>query len=107
MKFYWYSSIWWFDMPMHFLGGFWVGLLFLLMFPLRNFSTKQIFEAIFGVLFIGILWEIFEIVVNDYTIQMPFNTLDTVSDICFDLAGSIFSVLYFYKRIMLKDENKL
>ena len=21
-KLYWYSSIWWFDMPMHLLGGF-------------------------------------------------------------------------------------
>lgn len=24
--FYWYWRIWWFDMPMHFAGGLWVGL---------------------------------------------------------------------------------
>ena len=31
-KLYWYSSIWWFDILMHFLGGFWLGLLFLWVF---------------------------------------------------------------------------
>src|SRR3989344_6115892 len=28
-KFYWYSSIWYFDIIMHFLGGLWVGLFFI------------------------------------------------------------------------------
>ena len=108
MKFYWYSSVWWFDMPMHFLGGLWLGLAFVWFFFNKEFNWKLILKIILGVLLIGILWEIFEVILNNYTTQLPFNTLDTLSDIFFDLAGGTFAVLYFLKRtIMLKEKKEL
>ena len=105
MNFYWYWSIWWFDMPMHFLGGFWLGLFLIWLFPLEKMSGKMIFKIILGVLLIGIFWEIFEVIVNNNTLQLPFNTLDTLSDIFFDLAGGTFAVFYFLKRIMFLDKS--
>ena len=65
-KFYWYSSIWYFDMIMHFVGGFWLGLSFLWLFPIKEITFKKIVEIILGILLIGILWEVYEIVVNEF-----------------------------------------
>lgn len=107
MKFYWYFSIWWFDMPMHLLGGFWLGLVFIWFLRLKDLSFSTIVKIILGVLLIGIAWEVFEIIVNKTIIQNPFNTLDTISDVCFDLVGAFISILYFAKRIMIKQDIKI
>ena len=107
MKFYWYSSMWWFDMPMHFLGGLWVGLALIWFLKPKELNSAIVFRIILGVFIVGLAWEIFEIVVNQLAAQDPFNTLDTLSDLCFDLAGAFFSILYFAKRIMLPENFKL
>lgn len=107
MKFYWYFSIWWFDMPMHILGGFWVGLTLIWFLEPKNLSFNTIVKIILGVLLIGIAWEVFEIIVNKTIIQNPFNTLDTISDVCFDLAGAFISIFYFIKRIMIKQNIEI
>lgn len=101
MKFYWYSLLWWFDMPMHFLGGFWAGLMVAYVYPPKDIAFKTVLRFILAVLTIGILWEIFEILVAKYITGQPFNTLDTLSDIFFDVAGGFLSIIYFSKRIML------
>src|SRR3989344_3578880 len=59
-EFYWYFTIWYFDIIMHFLSGFWVGLFFLYVFYNENLFLKQILTVILGVLLIGVLWEAFE-----------------------------------------------
>ena len=64
MKFYWYSSIWYFDMPMHFLGGLWLGLALIWFFKIKEISWKVILEIILGVLLIGVFWEAFEIIID-------------------------------------------
>lgn len=97
-KLYWYYTIWYFDMVTHFLGGFWIGLAFFYIFLKKNYiNYLDILKIIFFVLFIGIFWEIFEFIVNNYLAQNPFNILDTLSDIFFDLSGGILSILYFLK----------
>lgn len=107
MKFYWYFSIWWFDMPMHLLGGFWVGLFFIWFLEPKDLSFSTIIKIILGVLLVGVAWEMFEVIVNKTIIQNPFNTLDTISDVCFDLAGAFISILYFAKRIMIKQNIEI
>ena len=101
-QFHWYFSVWYFDMFMHFLGGFWVGLVFLWFFSRESTSLEPflqlIFKVIFAVLMVGILWEIFEISIDKIIIQNPFNALDTFSDIFFDLTGGLVAVLYFLKK---------
>ena len=102
MKFHWYFSIWYFDMPMHLLGGFWLGLVFILLFKPKSFSFNEIVQIILGFLFVALSWEVFEILIDKTITQNPFNILDTFSDICFGLTGSLISVIYFLKRIMIK-----
>ncbi len=98
---YWYYSIWWFDMPMHFLGGFWLGLGYIWLFwPEDIASFAVIWKLIAAVLTIGILWEIYEIGVNNLIARNPFNALDTISDLFFDLAGGTVALLYAFKGIM-------
>lgn len=119
-KLYWYNSIWYFDMIMHFLGGFWLGLVtiwflagtresFRLSLEPKALSGKLIFKIIFSVLLIGLFWEIFEIVVNNIFAQIPFSILDTLSDIFFDLTGGACSIFYFFfyffKKIISSDKN--
>lgn len=105
MNFFWYSSVWYLDMVMHFLGGFWLGLAFFWFLKPKEISSKFIFKIILGVLLIGILWEIFEIAVDETTIGEPFNILDTASDIFFDLAGGFSAGLYYFKKVAPIGEN--
>ncbi len=43
-----FLKIWWFDIPLHFLGGAWLGILFLLYFKkyFSNFDNEKIFIQI-------------------------------------------------------------
>ena len=117
LKFYWYSSIWYFDMLMHFWGGFWQGLFFIWFFSIKDISEKfrlslefkdmnsLIIKTILFVLLIGVLWEFFEFFVNNCIGHDIFNTLDTISDIFFDTAGGTFAIFYFLKRIIFNSPN--
>ncbi len=98
-KFYWYYTIWFFDMLMHFLGGLWLALLFFVIFPKALPTLSTIIKILVWVLVVGILWEIFEIIFVNYVAQNSFNTTDTLSDICCDLAGGLTGILYVYKKI--------
>ena len=100
-KFYWYSAIWYFDMMMHFLGGFWVGLVYVYLFPPRDSLRNTIWKGLLFVLCIGIGWEVFEIIVNDIVAKNPFDYLDTASDIFFDLSGGLCAILYTWKKMPL------
>jgi hypothetical protein len=101
-KFYWYSSIWWFDMPMHFLGGFWLGLVYIWFFSRKDilFSPSFAFfgKIILGVLLVGIAWEIFEFYFINQVAQNSFDLLDTLSDLFFDLSGGLCAILYIWKK---------
>lgn len=100
-KFHWYLSIWYFDMTMHFLGGFWLGLFFIWLFGLStNPSLHLIIKILSGVLLIGIFWEFFELLFVNHVAQHPFSFLDTLSDMCFDLAGGLGAIFYIWKFIM-------
>lgn len=98
VKLYWYSLVWYFDMPMHFLGGVWLGLAMFWLLKSKEFSGKNIFLIFLGVLVVGVGWEIFEIVVDRALRGGEFNVLDTMSDIFFDLAGGFSVVLYYFRK---------
>ncbi len=101
-KFYWYYDIWWFDMPMHFLSAFWVGLASLYFLPIKDQNFNSILKILLIILIIGVGWEIFEIIFNNILAKVSFDTLDTVSDVCFDVAGGATAILYYLKMIMLQ-----
>lgn len=81
-------------MIMHFLGGFWVSLASFYIFLPQNISSKIIFQILFVVFFIGVGWEVYEILVNAVIAQNPFDYLDTTSDLFFDLFGGLCAILY-------------
>ncbi len=91
-------------MPMHFLGGFWLGLFFIYFFhrlgASSNISYKYFFKIILPVLVVGVFWEVFEFFAYNHFGQNPFDALDTVSDIFFDLVGGTFAMIYFFRKIM-------
>lgn len=106
-KFHWYSSLPWFDMFVHFLGGFWLGLGVIYLFPPKISSSSSILKILLGVLIIGLAWEFFEIFVDANFSKKIFDIKDTLSDLCFDLAGGLTATLYFFKRIGVNTENKV
>lgn len=85
----------WFDILMHFLGGVWVGL-FLLWFLYYSDYVPRILlprytlagALLFGFL-LGLLWEVFEIVVQTKTgVHFEGNwALDTAIDLGMDIFG--------------------
>ena len=109
LKFYWYSLIWYLDIVMHFLGGFWVGLFFLYVFFRKeqpSFTSGLFFKLLFITLLVGLLWELYEFLLNIIAIT-PFNLNDTILDIFSSLLGSTVSVFYFLKIIMSAPLNKV
>jgi len=101
VKFHWYYTIWWSDMPIHFLSGFWVGLFFFYVFYTRDIFTQKLAVVVFCVLLIGISWEVFEFLLNIIS-KESLNTLDTLSDIFFDVSGGLCAILYVCKREQIK-----
>lgn len=112
-KFFWYYSMWYFDMPMHFLGGLWSGLFLIWLLSYKDLSNepkvKLIFKILFGVLLIGIGWEVFEFSANNFFARDLFvaNPLDSISDIFFDLSGGVVAILYYLKKIMPARVNEV
>ncbi len=105
MKFHWYSSVWWFDMPMHTLGGVWIALASLFIYKYRRttlddifYPKKLFFVALISVVAVGLMWEIFEFGMERVGTLDLANPVDSFSDICFDLVGGILGTTYFIHR---------
>ena len=104
-------------MPIHFLGGFWVGIFFLWFFSIvrlpffrrsiRDLNWRTILQAFLFILLVGVAYEAGEFLTNNYIGLDPFNILDTLSDLFFDLAGGSFAIFYFLKKIMYASESRV
>ena len=112
---YWYYSIWWFDMPMHFLGGMFIGMMALWLFCMPNSIKSGSPQTVFKVflvtltlgLVVGFFWEFFEYGVGHlFSVDLG-NTLDSTSDLFFDIAGSQAAALYFFLFRFDKQENRI
>ncbi|MBI2475761.1 MAG: hypothetical protein HYV67_00780 [Candidatus Taylorbacteria bacterium] len=102
--FFLYWSYWWFDMPLHLLGGFSVGLFSLWIFGggrrahYPPSSLRVLSVAVSGALVVGLAWEFFE-----YSAGLTFDplsnyTLDTVKDLTMDVVGGYLAHLYFFVK---------
>lgn len=109
-------KFWWFDIPLHFLGGAWLGILFLVYFSAEgrsssggkkyfsNFESEKIFIQIIiivgFVLIIGVGWEIFEFLLEQvFILKNPdlvkMTVGDTLKDLVMDSFGGILiAVIY-------------
>ena len=107
----WYYHYWWFDMIMHFAGGFFVALTaFYLYFhsnyvkPLHDKAGFVILLALGAGAVVGIFWEFFEFAIDLYT-RRTFNGItivnqkvgDTLSDLFFDMFGAVTASVIFLR----------
>jgi Cu/Ag efflux pump CusA len=102
MRFSWYWTIWWFDIPMHFLGGAFAVLLlnYLYLYTslpnvLGKIASQAIF-VVFGLVFISLGWEIFEFAIDRVGDIGPITLADSAKDLFFDFTGG--AAAYFYLR---------
>ena len=107
MKLYWYYAIWYFDMPMHFLGGVWAAMVLLWLLPSKNLTPKLVFQVVLGVILIGTAWEVFEFMLDKSIVHNSFNLLDTLSDFCFDLAGALAYLVFNFRKTTPNKVNTL
>lgn len=98
---HWYYFIWWFDMPMHFLGGVFtalIGMTFGFRFIGRTYhrgSHHALFSVILLVLVVGVGWELYEVLMQSISGTKLVTAVDSVSDIFFDLAGGLATLVLF------------
>lgn len=104
---YWFWIIWWFDIPMHFFGGFWAAAVFINLgsrFKVQGsrFWVDLILTLSFVAL-IGVLWEFFEFIYGSFASKAGMDVLsaeamkykginlyqDTIKDLFFDLLGGL------------------
>jgi hypothetical protein len=98
--FKWYFTLWFFDMFMHFLSGFWLGLL-LIWFLRTNEENmcRNMILTMVAILIIGISWEVYEFIVINHWAGYPFNFLDTTSDVFFDISGGLLATYYYMRKV--------
>lgn len=102
-SFYWYSAIWWFDIPMHILGGVFLALICGAIFfsKLSHLSTfKTIVTTLLFVLILGIGWEFFEYLVQAI-IKGPqlANVGDSIKDVLMDIIGGNIGYIFVLRQI--------
>lgn len=112
--FSWYWYVLWFDMPMHFFGGLWVGLTSLWIVYISGYfkipesyrdPDKVVFVALFSTAIIGLLWEVFEFSVDTLLVIAPtYDVSDTLSDIAFDMAGALLASTVFTSKELYKKQ---
>jgi hypothetical protein len=114
-----YYEIPWLDIPMHFLGGFWLGYSALWVYTYSGFFRREDhrdalpsvrymwFLALLCALVLGGIWEIYEYAMDmffDRTYQ--YDVFDTLSDFFFDaLGGTVAAFIFMSRRFIHKDND--
>lgn len=100
-KFYWYNSIWWYDMFMHTMGGIFLAVLAGIAFVKTyegQIRQEIIVSTLLFVLTVGLGWELFEYAVQILLKPEPFvNISDSVSDLICDMTGGIIGTYFVLK----------
>lgn len=101
--YYWYWLYWWFDIVVHFLGGFFIGLstMWLLRYVVDGtFVTKsrEWLLTICAVAVVAGFWEMFELYGGISNAVEPGFVFDTILDICVGLLGGCIAWLLTKKR---------
>jgi len=117
-----YTRFWWWDIALHTMSGFLLGIVGFLLVHLLN-ETEEIglhmkpgFVAFFAFLFalgIGTLWELFEFAMDRFlgmNMQKPMlgdtsGLVDTMIDLLVDAAGALVIALYGYRHLRAADRE--
>ena len=99
IQFYFYWTIAWYDIMMHFLGGLTIGVFLIYLLKIFSLSTRSFLTIFILAMAISIAWEIFEYI-NDLNPIEGYMT-DTLLDFLMDALG-IFVAYLTVSRIFLK-----
>jgi VanZ family protein len=107
---HWYSLVWWLDMPAHFLGGmavFYLSAVFLLPYLKKGMSGRRfVFLGVLIGFVLGVVWEGFQLFLYHYSGGSQPIPLDVLSDLCFDLAGSLIASLTVIRYFTSHNETR-
>jgi hypothetical protein len=105
IKYSWYWTYKWMDIPVHIVGGFWVSLTSLWVAlkikhidNINGYKKKALLIMLSSVFIIAILWEIFELVFKVTSLNSINYWQDTLGDIFNSFIGGVLSFLYFIKN---------
>ncbi len=97
------SKIWWYDVVTHFGGGFWAGGMVLWGYayiyknlPTENSRTLLLFLSVLSAFAIGVLWEIYEVILLPMLSSAPDYAFDTITDLIADVCGATLAGFYFF-----------
>ena len=99
LELYFYWTLWWFDVLVHFLAGLWVGLGALWLIFLSGYITRfrlshhsALFTALIPIAVVGIGWELFEVWAG-VPIEKKYLS-DTVVDLSMGILGALSGYIY-------------
>ena len=92
-QFYFYWLFWWFDLLMHALGGFSLGLLVSFFLP-----RKVVYVFFLLLLFLLLTWEVFEAVVLGLHVGGMRYIVDTVIDVYIGLISGCAAFALYFRR---------
>ena len=99
-----YYLLWWFDIPMHMLGGIWVALTSMVIYYHLGFhrhdrSTAFVVSTMLAATLIaGIFWEVFEFSVEHFVKLNDNGVFDTLKDLFDDMIGATIASVIFIKK---------
>ena len=100
-----YFLLWWFDIPMHMVGGFWVALTSMVIYyhlgwiHRHDRSASFVVAAMLGAtLVVGILWEVFEFSVEHLVKLNDNGVFDTLKDLLDDMIGAVIASVIFIRK---------
>ena len=118
----WYFAVPWLDIPMHFMGGFWVALLTIWLMKVAPgiFGKPSVLGDLIIILgftaLIGILWEFMEFSIDILIIaknglpeiwRTQLGLTDTMGDLFFDLLGGLVAFFIGLREKSLKRFSKV
>lgn len=105
LQFYLYWTVWWFDVLLHFLGGFWISLVAVWFVYFSNLYKRADYSSLWDILYVGVIvtlfvavgWEVFEWYAGIIVDSQDYWT-DTIGDVIMGVIGAVAASFYAFLR---------
>jgi len=114
---HWYYAVWWLDIPMHILGGFWVALVLYRYLSKRQAgladpSSLELFALTLAVISaVGVFWEFYEYFEDllfktnaEWVVRLGVGYVDTLKDLADDLLGGVLAFVALGGEVLKKQK---
>lgn len=98
----WYYTYWWFDIPMHILGGAVIAFFIVYGYKLLSLEEKSkgltFLSLVLSVFFVGVVWEVYEYVIDLMYTHLGWDPIDTGKDLIDDVIGASIVARFVIKK---------